>query len=113
MFSSFCAIFHDDFKYINGKSSRQETYVPLSANKTSRNGYKPLLFKADSPLLMIHGSYQESPTRQLNEKYRASYRLQKSSTDYHHSPIPCGDSRRLKTTLNLNDFYKRVYLIYS
>lgn len=74
MFLSFCAIFHDGFKYINGKSSRQETYVPLSANKTSRNGYKPLLFKTDSPLLMIHGSYQEGPTRQLNEKYRASYR---------------------------------------
>lgn len=70
-------------------------------------------FKTVSPLLMIHGSYQEGPTRQLNEKYRASYRLQKSSTDYHHSPIPCGDSRRLKTTLILNHFYKRVYLIYS
>lgn len=45
MFRSFCAIFHDDFKYINGKSSRQETYVPLSANKTSRNGYKPSFLK--------------------------------------------------------------------
>lgn len=34
-------------------------------------------FKTGSPLLMIYESYQESPTRQLNEKYRATYRLQK------------------------------------
>lgn len=96
-----------------GKVHAKKHMYRFQPTKRLETATNPSFFKTDSPLLMIHGCYQEGPTRKLNEKCRASYRLQKSSTDYHHSPIPCGDSRRLKTTLNLNDFYKRVYLIYS